>query len=350
LFLIDVFETTKGILMIRVSFFDFPRPQNCRRFNQAFLACCVLLPLGFENVQAAEDISTPPAEYTIQEDPAGPIILRDGETMAQLLAESGAKPVIYPLIGPGGLEMTRHYPIAESLPTEKEDHIHHRSFWFTHGDVNGVDFWAEGEGHGRIKQTQLTATETNGSVKIQTENDWLDAAGDRVLSDSREIVFRDVGGMRAVDFTVQLKATDGPVVFGDTKEGTFGIRVAGTMKVDAGQGGTVVSSDGLQNSDAWGKPAAWVDYYGPVRDKTVGIAILNHPSSFGFPTRWHVRTYGLFAANPFGVHHFTGGEPTDGVRLEKGETLTLKYRVLLHQGTTAQAEIAKAFASYANGG
>src|SRR6185295_7073001 len=135
------------------------------------------------------------------------------------------------------------------------------------------------------------------------------------------------------------------VVFGDTKEGSFGVRMASSIRVDSKQGGEIVNSDGLTNQAAWGKPAAWVDYHGPVDGETWGIAILNHPSSFRYPTYWHVRTYGLFAANPFGIHDFTGS--TDGsFTLAAGKSIELKYRVLLHKGDEKSGNVAEAFATY----
>ena len=142
-------------------------------------------------------------------------------------------------------------------------------------------------------------------------------------------------------------ATNGDVNFGDTKEGTFGLRIAESMKMDAKLGGTILNSRGETDKDTWGKPAEWVDYVGPIGDETYGIAILCHPSSFNFPNRWHVRTYGLFAANPFGVYHFTGDkDPTAGVTLKNGESLVLRYRVLLHRGDTQSANIAKQYEEF----
>ena len=104
----------------------------------------------------------------------------------------------------------------------------------------------------------------------------------------------------------------------------MGVRVAGTMKVDAKLGGRIVNSEGQTDGDAWAKRAAWVDYHGPVDGLTVGVAILNHPSSFRFPTYWHVRTYGLFAANPFGWQDFQRSDDVDGsCALAPGESITL---------------------------
>ena len=243
--------------------------------------------------------------------------------------------------------MTRGYPMRDASEAERSDHIHHRSFWFTHGEVNGVDFWAETDGHGVIEQTKLIKAEGGKNAVIETANDWKSSDGEKVLSDRRRITFGGDADMRWIDFDITLIASAGDVQFGDTKEGSFGIRIPGTMKVDAKKGGRIVNSEGDSDKGAWGKPAKWVDYTGPVGSETVGIAILYHPSSFHFPCRWHVRTYGLFAANPFGHHHFVGEKKkTDGVRLAEGETLKLRYRVLFHKGTTDEAEIGEQFLAY----
>lgn len=288
-----------------------------------------------------------PVSYSVDSSREGEIaVLRDGKMVTQLFARNGSKPILWPLVGPDGVHLSRAYPMTAAKPGEAEDHIHHRSLWFTHGEVNGIDFWAEGEGRGIIKQTDATVLETGSQVVIETMNEWLASDGKRVLSDKRKLTFHDEQGCSAIDFDIQLLATDGPVQFGDTKEGSFGIRVAGPLKVDAKLGGKITNSRGEEDGQTWGKPAEWVDYTGPIDGKTYGIAILNHPSSFAFPTRWHVRTYGLFAANPFGVHHFVGGEPTAGVNLPAGDTMSIRYRILLHAGTTADADIPSAWKRY----
>lgn len=119
------------------------------------------------------------------------------------------------------------------------------------------------------------------------------------------------------------------------------------MKVDAKLGGKIVNSEGQVDGKAWGRPAAWVDYHGPVGGDTVGIAILNHPSSFRFPTYWHVRTYGLFAANPFGLSDFPDTTKSGEYTLAKGEEITLRYRVLFHRGDEKEGKVAEVFSCYA---
>jgi len=137
------------------------------------------------------------------------------------------------------------------------------------------------------------------------------------------------------------------VKFGDTKEGMLGVRVASSMDVDKGSG-HILNSRGEKDGDAWGKQAEWCDYYGPVDGKTVGIAIMEHPTSFRYPTYWHVRTYGLFATNPFGLNAFTNGKTADGsYTIPAGGKITFRYRILIHEGTTEEAKIAETYSKYA---
>jgi len=270
------------------------------------------------------------------------VVKLDGQPFAEYLTCSGTQPIVWPIIGPTGKAMTRAHPMGEA-PGERKDHPHHRSMWFTHGNVNGVNFW-EGKESGIIKHREFAKVEGGKIATIVTINDWIGPDGKRVCEDQRTLRFGAAGDARWIDFDITLKAADGPVTFGDTKEGTMAVRVAETMKVDAKQGGKIVNSEGQTDRDAWSKPAAWVDYYGPVDGQTAGIAILNHPSSFRFPTHWHVRTYGLFAANPFMIK--TEGKHT----LAKDESLTLRYRVLLQPGDEKTGKVAEAFAAYANEG
>lgn len=268
----------------------------------------------------------------------------DGELYTRYLVKSGAKPILWPVIGPTGQEMTRAWPMRETTD-EKQDHIHQRSFWFTHGDVNGVSFWHEMDRHGNIVHREFLKVEAQGSEgRISTVNDWVGPDGTKFCEDVRTLHFGADGQQRWIDFDITIKAGEQPVTFGDTKEGTFGLRIAESMRVDRKEGGKIVNSEGLTDEDAWGKRASWVDYTGPVNGQPLGIAILNHPASLRYPTYWHVRTYGLFAANPFGIHDFTGDENASGaLMLAAGESISLYYRVLLHQGT----DVAKAFDSYA---
>jgi hypothetical protein len=283
------------------------------------------------------------AQVTAEKSEKGVVVKIDGELFTEYLVEVGGKPILWPIIGPTGKPMTRAYPMIEGIEGERTDHPHQASFWFTHGDVNGYSFWHKD----LTKHREFKRIESGETATIIATNDWIGLDGKKVLEDERTLVFGKQGTARYVDFTIVLKATEGPVTFGDTKEGSFGVRVAETMKVDAKLGGKIVNSEGQTDRDAWGFPAAWVDYHGPVDGETVGIAILNHPSSFRFPTHWHVRTYGLFAANPFGLSDFPSPAKDGEHTLQKGDELTLRYRVIFHSGDEKDADIAGAFAVYA---
>jgi hypothetical protein len=287
------------------------------------------------------------AEVTVQETPQGVIVELDGQPFTTYLTKSGFKPILWPVIGPTGKRMTRNWPMETDVPGETDrDHPHQRSLWFTHGDVNGIDFWSDGKG--RIEHREFVKVSGGPEAVIVTKNDWLSPDGSqRICQDQRTLRFGGDKDQRWIDFDITITATDGPVVFGDTKEGSFGVRTASSMRVDSKMGGRIVNSEGQQDKAAWGKPAAWVDYQGPVDGEQQGIAILNHPSSFRFPTYWHVRTYGLFAANPFGLGDFSAGAKKGEYTLPAGESLTLRYRVLLHTGDEKSAGIAAAFTDYA---
>jgi len=288
------------------------------------------------------------AEVTASTSPGGAVIKIDGQLFTEYLTLSGAKPILWPVIGPTGKPVTRFYPMGEA-PNEKKDHVHQRSLWFTHGDVNGVSFWHEDAKHGTIVHRRFAKMEGGTRALVVTENDWVRPDGRKILEDERRLVFGAGPEARWIDFDITLKATSGSVKLGDTKEGTFGIRVAETMKVDAKKGGKIVNSEGHTNLEAWGRKAAWVDYHGPVDGQTVGIAVMNHPSSFRFPTCWHVRTYGLFAANPFGLREFPDGGKQDGsVVLGEGKSMAFRYRVWLHKGDESDGRVAETYRAYAS--
>lgn len=292
------------------------------------IGCC-----GFF-LTANDATAQSPAEtsYTIEVEEDGTRILRDGQLVAKYWPMYSAKPILWPLVGPRGDRLTRGYPMQPVGDHERADHVHHRSFWMTHGDVNGVDFWAEGNDCGKIKPLGDAAIRGGTTARLDARHAWQTPDGKTLLTDLWQLTFDDRDGVQWIDCVFTLTAGDEDVVFGDTKEGSFGIRVAGTMKVDAKKGGKILNAEGQTDKQAWGQPSPWVDYSGPVGGERQGVTIMNHPDSYGYPTRWHVRNYGLFAANPFGVHHFVGGGKTGGKTLPAGESLQLRYRVVLHDG------------------
>jgi Methane oxygenase PmoA len=296
------------------------------------------------------------AEITAERNKRGVAIKIDGKLFTEYLTNAGHSPAMWPVIGPSDKPVTRSYPFTARSKDGTDDHPHHQSIWFTHDKVNGVDYWAankndekKNSGPHIAHREFIDVSSTGAAAKLVTRNDWMNGEK-RICEDERTIVFgKGPADNRWIDFTITIKATDGDVTFGDTKEGTFAVRVADSMRVDANQGGHIVNSDGNENVAAWGLPARWVDYTGPVDDETVGIAIMSHPKSFRPLPRWHVRTYGLFTANPFGHKDFPAPEAAKQgeFTLKKGDAITLRYRVLLHRGKTNAAEIDRAFNEFA---
>ena len=293
------------------------------------------------------------AEVTAERSERGVVVKVDGELFTEYLTRAGASPALWPLVGPTGKHMTRAWPIGPEERGGTKDHPHHQSLWFTHDEVNDANFWSDNredrQHRANVKHREFDVVESDGdSVRIVARNDWMN--GDKkMFEDERTLVFGTRGEDRWIDYTITIKATEGDVTFGDTKEGTFSVRVRDSMRVEAKKGGRVENSEGQVDDDAWGMPAKWVDYTGPVEGETVGIAIFSHPKSFRPNTRWHVRGYGLFAANPFGHKDFPKPElaKQGAVTIPKGEELTLRYLVLLHRGGTDKQALEAAYKEFA---
>lgn len=269
----------------------------------------------------------------------------------------------YPLIGPGGVHMNRSWPMFDD-PAEKNprEHEHHRSLWFSHGAVNGVDFWGEGTKSGKIQHDQFLEVKSGpdeGIIKSSCK--WVAPDGKVVCTDERTFrVYNRPANERLFDFEITIKApADRDVLFGDTKEGTMAVRINEQMRVTHGKKepgtGHIILSTGERDdappekgdTKTWGKRADWCDYWGVVDGKTVGIAIFDHPSNPVHPTPWHVRDYGLFAANPFGIHDFEKKEPGAGnMNIPAGKTVTFKYRFYMHEGNEKKAKVAEHYKEY----
>ncbi len=322
------------------------------RVHLCVLGCVTILAVFVTGATAAVAADDQESGYRVEpaEDGGGWNVLEGDELVAGYRFDSNGKPIIFPLHSPSGLALTRGYPMDEGGAQERDDHPHQRSLWLTHGEINGLDFWVESgrDNRGQIRHRSGSAKADGETAVLVTSNDWVSPDEERVLTDKRRFAFRTVEGRRVLDCDFVLTASDGDVHFGDTKEGTFGIRVAGTMKVDADPGGQITNAEGKTDKEAWGEPSSWVDYTGPVAEETAGITVHYHPSSFDYPCRWHVRTYGLFAANPFGVYHFVGGDKTDGYMLAEGESLRMNFRLVLHDGPFDADEAEADFEAYSN--
>jgi hypothetical protein len=258
------------------------------------------------------------------------------------------RPYFYPVIGPDDLPMTRNWPMR-SPPNEKHDHPHHRSLWFGHGSVNGQDFWGEEKGFGKIVHDGFTEIKYGPQTGvIKSRDQWIAADGTLVCTDDRTFRIYNQPGGRLFDFEITIHASHGNVTFGDSKEGSMAIRLAESMDLGKPFGhGHILNSNGLRDGKTWGKRADWCDYYGPVNGKIVGVAIFDNPKNPRHPTTWHVRDYGLFAANPFGLHEFEKLPVGAGdLTIPAGQSVTFRYRFYMHEGDAEQGRVAEMYQQY----
>jgi methane monooxygenase PmoA-like len=263
---------------------------------------------------------------------------------------SVARPCFYPVIGPTGQAVTRHFPMKPDVPGEAKDHKHHRSMWSAYGELNGADNWSEEKNHGRqVPQGQPELESGPVFGRLTARNQWVTPEGKPQLDERRVLTVYNVGdGRRLFDYEITFTASNGDVLFGDTKEGgILSFRVATSM--DAKDHGRIENSaGGVGEKQCWGKPAAWCDYSGPVGGETVGIAVLDHPGNFRSPVHWHVRDYGLMTTNCFGDSAFASeeGGHRGEYTLKSRQSLTFRYRVLLHRGNASEGAVAQAYAAY----
>ncbi|QOV44775.1 PmoA family protein [Streptomyces chromofuscus] len=288
-------------------------------------------------------------------DPPTAVVSQDASSIHVMLGEtpfatyhlgpSEPRPYLSDVMGPHGRRITRPHPAGAGA-----DHPHHRGVWTGHRDVDGADFWTEFAGHGRIAHRTLDElTEGPGEVRVSHSLDWLDAHGVLRLTERRSLRFHGSmpDGPRLIDVSTSLTPVDGPVRLGDTKEaGMVALRVAPSMEEN--NGGRVENSGGdVGEAHCWGRPAAWCDYSGQVDGEVVGVAVFDHPDNPRHPTPWHVRAYGLLAANPFGHRDFFPGQDRDGsLRLGVHEPVTFRYRLLLHLGDATAGRVADHYAEY----
>jgi len=260
----------------------------------------------------------------------------------------------WPILGPGGVRMTRDWPMVPFSEGEDHDHKHHRGLWYAHGSVNGIDFWSEDSKAGRVRHKQFSEVKSGDDAGVIRETcEWAAPDGRVVMTDERTMRFLPgPGTSRYLDFDITFKApADREVVFGDTKEGSMAIRVNEDLRLTHGKKpgtGKIELSTEVRDQQTWGKRATWCDYSGPLNGKVVGVALFDHPSNPVHPTWWHVRDYGLFAANPFGVHDFEKKPAgTGNLVIGAGRSVTFRYRFMFHEGDAAAAGVAARYSEFA---
>jgi methane monooxygenase PmoA-like len=297
-------------------------------------------------------------------------VLVDGKPFTSYIYPTTLKkPTLYPVRAASGVVVTRSWPL-EPRPGERVDHPHQVGLWFVHGDVNGLDFWnnsdaippARAAKMGTILHRAVRRVESGlGAGALEVTAEWVDAKGAPLLREDTRFVFRAAEGMRAIDRITTVTALGRAVTFVDNKEGLVGMRVARALEQPAttaevftdatghattvavldndGVTGRYRSSEGLEGDAVWGTRGRWTMLSGSVGGEPVTLAILDHPKNPGFPTYWHARGYGLFAANPLGQKAFTNGKEELNFQLAPRQAATFRHRILILSGSATPDQI-----------
>jgi len=284
----------------------------------------------------------------------------DGQPFtAYVWPERLAKPVLYPLRTAKGTIVTRGFPL-EPRSGERVDHPHHTGLWFNYGNVNGFDFWNNSETikpedapkMGNIRQRAITLAKSGRDQgELEVDADWITGKQQLILKEHTRFVFRGGPDFRSIDRITTLHALSEKVVFNDDKEGVLGVRVTRELEApsdkpevftdasgrpttvakldNTGVNGVYLTSEGKKGDAAWGTRGRWCNLSGTIGNEPVTITIFDHPANPGFPTYWHARGYGLFAANPLGQKIFSNGKQELNFALAPNERVTFRYRILI---------------------
>ncbi|MEZ4964191.1 MAG: PmoA family protein [Saprospiraceae bacterium] len=287
----------------------------------------------------------------------------DGRFFTAYLYGGGTlkKPVLFPLTTSAGDTVTRGYPLA-TRPGERVDHPHHYGLWFNHGDVNGIDFWnnsdaipaARRDHYGAILHRNVAVMQDGDPGVLSVEKDWVMPSGDTILHERTVYSFSGSEHLRQIDHFTTLTATGQEVMFQDSKEGMFALRVARSLeqpsdepvlltdstlqpaakkRIDrADVTGLYLNSEGAEGDAVWGKRARWVKLSGILHGDSVAVVILDHPNNPNHPPHWMARGYGLFGVNPFGSKVYSEGRETLDFTLQPGESVSFRHRVMIFDG------------------
>ncbi len=331
----------------------------------------IAAPVGADDKKPVAGSRPPRVTLTHPSGKAHIDVLVDGKPFTSYIwPGSLKKPTLYPIRSGAGVVITRGFPPSAG---ERADHPHHVGLWFNYGDVNGYDFWnhsnaihdpARLEKMGRIIHSGVTQMDSGrGHAVLGVRTRWVSAQnGTPLVDEETTFTFRATAdGLRTIDRATYLRAAGQDVIFGDNKEGLLGLRVRRAFEDPAEKGGEFVdaagkvtktdtldptgvtgvytSSEGKIGGKVWGTRGKWTTLGGTVDGRPATIAILDHPGNPGFPTYWHARGYGLFAANPLGQAVFSNGKEKLDFTLKRGQNQLFRYRVLIADRTIAPEEM-----------
>lgn len=271
------------------------------------------------------------------------------------------KPVLFPIHTANEVRITRGFPFATN-PGERLDHPHHYGLWFNHGIVNGIDFWNSAvipkdstARYGRINHVKFLKVESGDIGTIEVEKEWRSDTNELILTEQTKYLFGGDENERVITHITTITAPNVDVLFKDSKEGMFAMRVRRELEVPSNKpavlfdanlvptekpildnslvSGQYKNSNGLMGyPKVWGKRAKWMQLAGKVSDDSISISILDHEDNLNHPPHWMVRDYGLYGVNPFGSNIYTEGKEQFNFTLNKGESATFKHQVVITHG------------------
>jgi len=340
-------------------------PVHLSRFGALTFAIIIAASLPAAPAAPANGVTVVPNEVAHRVD-----VLVDGQPFTSYIwPETLKKPVLFPLRTASGTIITRGFPL-EPRPGERVDHPHHVGLWLNYESVNGVDFWNNSTALPQEQQARMGTVVHRRIVKasggtnlgeLEVELDWVMPDGQPVLHETVDFIFRAGSGRRVVDRISTLTALSKPVVFKDTKDGLIGLRVRRELEqpsneavtfTDAsgrpttvkamdtnGVSGLYRSSEGKTGDAVWSTRGRWAMLTGKVNQERITLAMLDHPENIGFPTYWHARGYGLFAANPLGQEVFSKGKEKLNFTLQPKQSATFRYRLVIADGPTTPDQV-----------
>lgn len=270
------------------------------------------------------------------------------------------KPVLYPLHTASGATVTRGFPV-DPQPGDPTDHPHHLGLWLNFENVNGLDFWnnsyaitpAKKAAYGWIRTDKILETTSGPVGTLAYHANWTDQQRRVLLEETTRFEFSGTAHERVIDRVTTLRAST-EVTFADAKDGMLGLRLAHELQMPTSEDqkftdnkgnstvvkggpdqlatGNYLASSGKRGNAVWSTRAAWCEVFGKVGADSVSVAIIDHPRNPNYPTFWHARGYGLFAANPLGEKVFTNGQSAKNLRLRPGESVSFRYRILIADG------------------
>ena len=288
--------------------------------------------------------------------------------------DSSRKPVLFPVKTVDGITITRSYPF-QKIPGERTDHPHHTGIWLNYESVNGLDFWNNStaiapekrDHYGTIIHQKITSKKVNGNkASLSATATWVRPDNKILLNEKSTFNFSVIANDFIIDRITTLTATDIVVEFKDVKDGMFAIRVARELELPSKERSSFVddkgnvtevapsgsdvtgmyySSEGLKGDSVWSSKGTWVMLSGKKDGKNITIGMFDHPSNVGYPAYWHARGYGLFAVNPLGRKIFSNGKEELNFNLQPGQSVTFRYRIVVHSGSILTKDDMNKFSS-----